>query len=178
MKTHRWAVESLETRSMLTTIFVAEAAVGGDGSANSPFGTIQEAVDFAASTESPGDDTIKVAAGVYEENVVIDDDDAVNLSGQGDVIIKHRQEIPVDDEGNPDPDDIIEAKGDVTFQNLSIEGPNLGGDYGGRGIDAQDGSFAFTNVDISGTDGDAVRVRDFGSLEIQIAAFPHSTPMG
>lgn len=164
--------ENLEGRAMLTTIFVAPGA-DGDGSADSPFGSIQDAVE--AADDAPGDDTIMIAAGVYEENVDINDDDALTLKGQGDVIIRHDPEIPMeeDDDGTlvPDPDDIIEAEGNVTFQNLTIEGLNLDEDFGGRGIDAEEGTFIFINVDISGTNGDSLRVRDFDGLTIQNSSF-------
>ncbi|MCA9216954.1 MAG: right-handed parallel beta-helix repeat-containing protein [Planctomycetales bacterium] len=159
-------VESLESRAMLTTLFVESGAVGGDGSANAPFGSIQEAVDAAAA--NPGDDTVMIGAGVYEENVEIEESDALTLKGQGNVVIRH-PEIDVD--GGDEPDDIIDAEGDVTFQNLNLEGLLIGDDLGGRGIDAKDGSFTLINVSVTGTDGDAVRFRDFGSLDIRNSTF-------
>jgi hypothetical protein len=168
MKSRRWfKLESLEFRAMLTTIFVeADAAAGGDGSANAPYVTIQEAVDAAAMAD--GDDTIMIAAGKYVENIEIEDDDTVTLKGQGSVVIKHPE---IDLDNGEEPEDVIEAEGNVTFQNLSVEGLFIGDDLGGRGIDAKDGSFTLINVNISGTDGDAVRVRDFGSLEIRNSSF-------
>ena len=168
MKSRRWfKLESLECRAMLTTIFVESgAAAGGDGSPNAPYDTIQEAVDAAAMAD--GDDVIMIAAGEYVENIEIEDDDALVLKGQGDVVIKHPE---IDLENEEEPEDVIEAEGDVTFQNLNIEGLFIDLDLGGRGIDAKDGSFTFINVNISGTDGDAVRVRDFGSLEILNSSF-------
>ena len=81
------SVESLERRAMLTTLFVESGAVGGDGSAAAPFGTIQDAVEAAAAL--PGDDTVKIAGGVYEENIEIEDSDALTLHGNGQVTIKH-----------------------------------------------------------------------------------------
>jgi hypothetical protein len=104
-----------------------------------------------------------IAAGVYQENVVIEDDDAVTLKGQGDVTIKHPE---IDIAAGEEPEDVIEAEGDVRFQNLRVEGLFIGDDVGGRGIDAQDGAFTLINVQIVGTDGDALRVRDFTTLHV------------
>ena len=162
-------LEGLETRAMLTTLFV-EAGADGDGSANAPFGTIQEAVDAAA--ELAGEDTIQIAAGVYVENVEIDDDDGVTLHGQGDVTIKHPELDPDDEEAEPE--DVIDARGDgdLTLQNINVEGLFIGEDLGGRGIDVRvDGSVTIHNVHVSGTDGDALRTRDFGSLTVKNSSF-------
>jgi hypothetical protein len=164
-------VEGLERRAMLTTFFVEAGADGdGDGSANAPYGTIQQAVNDAAALE--GDDTILIAAGVYEENVEIDDDDSVTLKGRGDVIIRHPELDPEDEEAEPE--DVIDAKGDgdLTLQNITVEGLNIGEDLGGRGIDIKvDGSVTLINVNVSGTDGDALRTRDFESLTVKNGNF-------
>ena len=162
-------LEGLEKRAMLTTIFV-EAGADGDGSANAPFGTIQDAVD--AAEELAGDDTIQIAAGVYEENVEIDDDEGVTLKGHGDVTIKHPELDPDDEEAEPE--DVIDARGDgdLTLQNINVVGLNIGEDLGGRGIDVRvDGSVTLINVNVAGTDGDALRTRDFGSLTVKNSSF-------
>lgn len=162
-------LEGLETRAMLTTIFV-ETGGDGDGSARAPFGNIQDAVDAAAVLD--GDDTIRIAAGVYEENVEIDDDYGVTLKGQGDVTIKHPELDPDDEEAEPE--DVIDAKGDgdLTLQNINVEGLDIGEDLGGRGIDVRvDGSVTLINVHVSATDGDALRVRDFGNLTVKNSSF-------
>ncbi len=151
----------IHSASASNALFVEAGATGGDGSAKSPFGTIQEAVDAAAA--EPGANDIKIATGEYVENIAIEDSDPVTLKGQGDVLIKHPD---IDLENEEEPEDVIEAEGDVTFQNLSVEGLFIGEDLGGRGIDVKDGSFVFRNVSVFGTDGDSIRVRDFGELTI------------
>lgn len=76
---------------MTNTIWVsASAARGGNGSAESPFATIQQAIDAAA----PGT-TINVKAGIYLENLKFDESGTagapiklVSIDGQGAAVIK------------------------------------------------------------------------------------------
>ncbi len=157
-------LESLELRSMLTTLFVESGAENGDGTAKAPFGSIQEAIDAAAAR--PGADTVSIGRGVYTELLDIDDADALTIKGRGDVTVQFPATQPIQD--------VIESKGNVTFQNLTVEGPNQEGDTSSRGIDAQDGIVKLLNVRIWGTGSDTLRVRDAEKIEIINSLFSQS----
>jgi hypothetical protein len=127
----------------------------GGTSAARPLRTIQRALDEAAQT--PGPDTIKIAAGEYVENVTIEDTDKVTLAGRGGAVIRadDRKENVI----------TIECS-DVTIANLEITG-------GDDGIKTKTGPISLTlrDVVVSGNAEDGLDARNVSSLMIVHGTF-------
>jgi len=123
-------------------------------SAASPFQTLQLAIDVAAATAGP--DTIHIAAGVYAENLEIDDPDKLTLAGKGSGVV-------LDGGGS----DVITIKsGDVTISDLTITG-------GDDGIQTKgfEGSLTLRNVDISENADRGLDAKEIGSVTISGSMF-------
>ncbi|MHC4207789.1 MAG: hypothetical protein ACYSTT_24305, partial [Planctomycetota bacterium] len=93
--------------------------VGSDSnsgiSAASPFQTIQRAIDEAEAT--PGPDMIQIASGVYVENLTIEDDEKLTLSGSSPCTV-----VAADSDEN-----VIGIEGgDVTLSGLEVTGGDDG----------------------------------------------------
>jgi predicted outer membrane repeat protein len=117
------------------------------------FPTIQEAIDQAAAT--PGEDTISIGAGTFEEHLIISDFDGVELVGAGaaSTVIGFPSLTPETEEP------IVSVVGEATalFRNLTITGGDFGtGTGAGGGVRVDSGSNAF----FSGVD-----VRDNAAIE-------------
>ncbi len=117
-------------------------AEGGDDanagtSASVPFLTIQRAVNEAAA--HPGPDLIQIAAGAYRENVMIDDDDQLTLSGTRGVTV-----IGADKKLNG----IWILSGDVTISDLTVTGGRTGIKAEGPGEDPATWTISLTLRDV------------------------------
>src|SRR5579884_152684 len=126
------AVATLGTLASLTGAGITHAAgvtytvaLGGTATCSSGeqnganFGTIQAAIDCATADNPPAGspDTITIAAGTYDEQLVINT--AVNLVGEGDAVV----------DGNNSGRVVTIYNGPVSMTNLSIQDGNSG--YGG-----------------------------------------------
>jgi hypothetical protein len=114
--------EVLEPRLLLTTFFVDDdAAAGGDGSAGSPFATIQAGIDAAAA--SAGNDSVAILAGTYVENLQVSDASGdlilTGISGNRDTVIIQAAN------GLDDTIDIV-GSFDVLITNLTVTGGQRG----------------------------------------------------
>lgn len=139
--------------------YFVDAGVGDDAdtgiSAASPFATIQRAID--AASENPGPDTIQIASGEYVENLTIDDDEKLTLTG-GDGVV-----VTAADAG----DDVITVKaGDVTISALKV----TNGDNGikTKGFET---SLTLKNVDVSENDNHGLSAKKVGSVTISGGSF-------
>ena len=113
--------ETLEPRTLLTVLFVDAAAMNGNGSPESPFTSIGQAV--AAASQLAGDDTIQIAAGSYHERVLINDSSgALTLQG----VAGDRAAVVVNGDGNGIDPSIgvnvfsVVPSNNVTFRNMTV----------------------------------------------------------
>ena len=131
-----------------------------DGSYGAPMATIQAAIDAAAA--NPGDDTVAVWSGDYEENLSIMDDAELVIAGIG-------EGQPTITAADMYEDVVYIQSGDVKLFNLAL----VGGD---DGVDAEN-DYGLTPrlrlqyVDISGTEDEGVEANDIPEVVVEGGSF-------
>ena len=160
---HGLRLESLETRALLTTLFV-DGDTGDDGNsgaANAPFETISAAI--AELSEEGEADKIVILSGTYVEAVEIEHSDPLTIAGTGgDVVIA----------GESEDDDVFKIlNSHVTFRNLTITGGDDGIDTEvdpGDEVDPDDvdGSLTLINVNVVGNDDRGVEADALSSVTV------------
>ncbi len=173
----------LSAMSAHAGVFFVDALEGDDansGRPNAPFATVERGV--AAAAEQPGDDTVIIRAGNYIENVVINDFDALTLSGSGAEVSAADDEAPT----------LAIVSGDVKIRGLSITGGDPGieaeprddanvslmlldctiGGNNGRGVNAEKVDFVrIVGGSYNGNDGDGIKIKKVNTVHVEGAEF-------
>lgn len=173
----------LSAMSAHAGVFFVDALEGDDansGRPNAPFATVERGV--AAAAEQTGDDTVIIRAGNYTENVVINDVDALTLSGRGAEIAAGDDEAPT----------LAIVSGDVKIRGLSITGGDPGieaepgddanvslvlldctvGGNNGRGVKAEKVDFVrIVGGTYNGNDGDGIKIEKVDTVHVEGAEF-------
>lgn len=185
-KTHV-GTEQLEQRAMLTTFFVShDGSDDASGSADDPFGTIQQALDHAASVR--GNDIIRVEAGEYSESLTVSDQSGtVVVNGQGEgITIRSDGSAPA-----------VSASGvnvlglrNMTLTNgsaglhvtgrgiVSLLDVTLTGNTEGARIEEYAGRAYFSSTTSKGNEGHGLRADTVGRLQIQGSTFADNGGIG
>ncbi len=146
------AVERLEVRSLLSTIFVNTGATSAtpDGSSVNPYASIQAAIKNSLSN-----DTIQVAAGTYAEALTVNHPltiDGPNAGIDPNTGVRQPEALIVPPVNNPGSGrDVLVTSSNVRIDGLTIDGhnPNLTGGTSLNGIGSNAAS-GVSNIDSAG----------------------------
>lgn len=147
--------------------FHVDGAAGSDangGTSAAPFATIQRAIDEADESTTPGADTIIIEEGTYEEILTIEDDDALTLQGNGDVIFDGDE----DADGYYGFNAIIVTDTDLTLERMTITDDANEATFH---VDQDGGALTLTDVDFIGGGRFAVMARGLDALTVSGSTF-------